>query len=100
MSQQSYINDIPPIHVSRDRRRTPEATITSQELQDLRGLIGSLQYAASNTRPDLSCRLSLLQARVTCATASDLLQGNRILNDAKKYSDTEIRIQSLPPEQV
>jgi len=100
LSQQGYINDIPPINVSRDRRRTPEAPISTQELQDLRGLIGSLQYAASNTRPDLSCRLSLLQARVTCATVSDLLQGNRILADAKKFSDTEIRIKSLPPKQV
>ena len=100
LSQQNYINDIPPINVSRDRRKTPEALVTSQELQDLRGLIGSIQYAATNTRPDLSCRLSLLQARVTCATVTDLLQGNKLLNDAKRHSETEIRIQALPPEQV
>ena len=100
LSQQDYINDITPINVSRERRRTPEAKITSQELQDLRGLIGSLQYAATNTRPDLSCRLSLLQAKVTCATVSDLLHGNRLLNDAKRCSDTEIRIKALPPQRV
>ena len=100
LSQKDYINDIPPIEISRDRRKTPDAKITTQELQDLRGLIGSLQYAASNSRPDLSCRLSLLQARVTCATVSDLLNGNRLLNDAKKFSETSIRVQALPPDQV
>eukprot|EP00435_Cladocopium_sp_Y103_P007616 s5467_g2.t1 len=100
LNQREYINDIPPINVPRERRKTLEAKVTNQELQDLRGLIGSLQYAASNTRPDLSCRLSLLQARITCATVSDLLQGNRLLADAKRTSDTNIRIQSLEPQKV
>lgn len=100
LNQQGYINDINPINVTRDRRKTPEAPITQQELQDLRGLIGSLQYAATNTRPDLSCRLSLLQAKVTCATVSDLLNGNRLWNDAKRFSNTEVKIQSLSPNKV
>lgn len=37
---------------------------------------------------------------MTCATVADLLTGNRILNDAKKYADTAIRIQALPLEQI
>jgi len=100
LNQKTYINDIPPINVSRERRLQPDAKITHQELQDLRGLIGSLQYAASNTRPDLSCRLSLLQARVTCATVSDLLHGSRLLMDAKRFSDISIKIQALDPTKL
>ena len=100
LSQKEYINDIPPIDISRDRRKNPELPITPSELQQLRGLIGSLQYAATNSRPDLSCRLSLLQARVTCATVADLLQGNRLLTDAKRHSDVTIKIQALPVNQV
>eukprot|EP00435_Cladocopium_sp_Y103_P002504 s5108_g1.t1 len=95
INQTDYINDIPPININRERRKQPELPINKDELQSLRGLIGSLQYAATNTRPDLSCRLSLLQAKVTCATVADLMTGNRILNDAKKHSSTAIRIQSL-----
>ena len=60
------------------RRETPGLPVTSQELQDLRSLIGSIQYAGTNTRPDLSCRLSLLQARVTCATVAGLTQRNKV----------------------
>lgn len=77
LSQQNYVNDIAPINIS-DVSKTPGLPVTSQELQDLRGLIGSIQYAGTNTRPDLSCRLSLLQARVTCATVAGLTQRNKV----------------------
>jgi hypothetical protein len=100
LSQKDYVNEIPPINVTRDRRKQPDLKVSPQELQDLRGLIGSLQYAASNTRPDLACRLSLLQARITCATVSDLLTGNKLLDDAKRFSQTTIRIQSLPAHKI
>ena len=100
ISQQEYIQDIPPIDIPKDRRKSPESSVSNQELQELRGLIGSLQYAATNTRPDLACRLSLLQARITCATVNDLIQGNRLLHDAKRFSETSIRIQALEPEKV
>lgn len=95
LSQQEYVQDIPPMDVSRERRKNRDNPITPQELQALRGLIGSLQYSATNTRPDLSCRLSLLQARITCATVNDLLQGNKLLHDAKKFSEAQIKVQSL-----
>ena len=100
LSQKEYINDIPPINVNRERRKNPQTPINQQELQDLRGLIGSLQYAATNTRPDISCRLSLLQARITCATVADLLAGNRLLADAKNHAETTIKIKPLDPNQV
>ena len=100
LSQKEYVQDIPPIDVPKDRRKTPDDAITSQELQALRGLIGSLQYSATNTRPDLACRLSLLQAKITCATVNDLLQGNRLLHDAKKFADTSIKVQSLEPNKI
>ena len=100
LNQQDYINDIEPIQIERDRRRMPEAKINHQELQQLRGLIGSLQYAATNTRPDISCRLSLLQAKVTCAAVADLIHGNRLLHDAKRFSDVNIKIQALAPKDL
>ena len=87
LSQQEYVQDIPPLDVSRERRKNPDNhPITPQELQALRGLIGSLQYSATNTRPDLSCRLSLLEARITCATVNDLLQGNKLMHDGCQKS--------------
>ena len=69
-SQREYTNDIIPIDVNRDRRKNLEIPVNNVELQQLRRFIGSLQNAATNSRPDLSCTLSLLQARVTCATVA------------------------------
>ena len=52
LDQKKYIEDIPSIEVPRDRRKFPEANVTDHERQSLRGLIGSVQYGATNTRPD------------------------------------------------
>jgi hypothetical protein len=100
LSQKEYIQDIPSISISKERRSNLQSEITQGELQSFRGLIGSLQFAATNTRPDISCKLSLLQAKVSKVTVSDLLQGNRILEEAKKHSSTSIRIQSIPVSEV
>lgn len=100
LNQKDYINNIEAIHIDRDRRKMPEATITDKEKQGLRGLIGSLQYAASNTRPDLSSRLSLLQARINCAQIKDLMEGNRLLGDAKKHDTVTITYENIPVEEI
>ena len=100
LDQREYINQIEAIHIDRERRRTPETTINEKEKQSLRGLIGSLQYAASNTRPDISSRLSLLQARINCAQIKDLIEGNRLLGDAKKHEKVTITYENIPVEEI
>ena len=100
VDQKEYIQDIPSIQVNRERRADLKSPVTPNELQALRGLIGSLQYAASNTRPDLSCKLSLLQARIPVATVQDLMTGNKILHEAKRYADTFVRYRPIPISQI
>ena len=41
LDQQDYINDMPPIDIPCERRKTPDAKVNNDELQKLRGLIGS-----------------------------------------------------------
>ena len=41
-----------------------------------------------------------MQAKIPNATRGDLLTANLLLEDAKKHADVEIRIQSIPPEQI
>jgi len=66
----------------------------------LKGLIGSVQYAATNTRPDLSAKLSLLQAKINSATVKDLGDANRLLQEAKLHKYTKIIIKSIPIHDV
>ena len=77
----------------------PDAKVTEDERGLLRGLIGSLQYAAVNTRPDLSSRLSLLQSSINTATIETLQDANRLLHEAKRHHDVTITIKSIPPKQ-
>ena len=100
MSQEKYVSKINPIHIQPQRKIQENLPVTERERQDLRALIGSLQYASVNTRPDLSSRLSFLQSETNKATVETLIQGNRILHEAKKYKDTHVRIQPIPMDQI
>ncbi|CAL1168143.1 unnamed protein product [Cladocopium goreaui] len=48
--------------------KNPNAPVTDTERHLLRGLIGSLQYAAVHTRPDLASSLSFLQSDINKVT--------------------------------
>ncbi len=100
LSQKNYVENIDPICINRDRRKKDTLIINDDERQNMRGLIGSLQYAATNTRPDIAARLSFLQSKITCATIKDLHECNRLLADAKRYSQVEIIISPIAEADV
>ena len=100
VSQGRYVYKIPPIDISKTRRLEPDSSITPQEMHQLRGLCGSLQYAAVHTRPDIATRVAYLQKSIPKATVETLLEGNRTLKDAQKFSDTSIIVRSIPLSEV
>ena len=95
LSQSKYVRNIEPIKISRERRAQLKEAVTEPERQALRGLIGSLQYAAVHTRPDLSSRLSFLQSDINKATVETLIMGNQALYEAKRHHDVNIIIQPI-----
>ena len=95
MSQSEYVRNINPIRVETNRRSQVSEKINEEERQQLRALIGSLQYAAVNTRPDLASRLSYLQSRVNSATVEVLLEANKILHEGKRHHDVSITVQPI-----
>ena len=96
LSQSKYVCSIEPIKLSRDRRAQLHDSVTESERQALRGRVGSLQYAAVHTRPDLSSRLSFLQSDINKATVETLILGNQALYEAKRHKDVSILIQPIP----
>jgi len=100
LSQEKYVSKIEPIHVQPERKSQPESSVNDKEKQDLRALIGSLQYASVNTRPDLASRLSYLQSQVNQATVQTLIQANKVLHDAKRYKDTTITVQPIQVDNI
>ena len=100
LNQKNYVENIDPISINRERRKKETMLINDEERQGMRGLIGSLQYAATNTRPDIAARLSFLQSKITCATIKDLHECNRLLADAKKHSQVEIIISPIAEKDI
>ena len=96
LSQGTYVKKINSIKNETNRKTQPDLPVTEEERGSLRGLVGSLQYAAVNTRPDLSSRLSSLQSAINHATVDTLLEANRLLHEAKKHHDVTITIRPIP----
>ena len=96
VSQEQYVKDIQPIRIGRDRKAVPEDAVTEEERQSLRALIGSLSYAAINSRPDLGSRIGYLQSNINRAKVSMLCEANKVLHEAKTYADTVLKIHPIP----
>ena len=58
------MRQIAAIDIGKNRRLSPDSPISESELSKLRGVIGSLQYAVSNTRPDIAAKFGEVQVQV------------------------------------
>ena len=96
LSQSDYVKKIPPIQIEMNRKTQEDLVVTENERFALRGLIGSLQYASVNTRPDISSKLSFLQSQINNATIGTLNAANKLLHEAKKHHDVEIIVKPIP----
>jgi hypothetical protein len=96
MNQSAYVRKIKPIALEANRKSQLELPVTESERLALRGLVGSLQYAAINTRPDLSSKLSFLQFTINHAKIENLMEANRLLHEAKKHHEVTITIKPIP----
>ena len=89
------MRNIKPIPISNQRKAQSEEPVTEAERQQLRGIIGSLQYASVHTRPDLASRLSALQSKVNSACVETLVMANKTLHEAKSHHDVSITVQPI-----
>ena len=100
VDQSQYVKEINPITLEKGRRHRPEDAVNEKERQNLRALIGSLQYAAINSRPDLCHRLGLLQSAINKAKVEHLLEANKVLHEAKQHANVSLRIQPISLDDV
>ena len=100
VNQGRYIHKIPPIDIPKPRRVEVDSPITPNELQQLRGLCGSLQYAAVHSRPDIATKVANLQKGITSACVESLLEGNRVLKEAQQFADTSVIVRPIPVSEI
>eukprot|EP00435_Cladocopium_sp_Y103_P004696 s6476_g1.t1 len=99
-NQRDYIRAILPIEVGKHRRNNLQETVTEKEMSNLRGLIGSLQYATTHTRPDMAAKLGEIQVQLSKPTVSTLLEANKVLREAQQVDDVSICFRSIGPQDV
>ena len=100
VSQKDYIHRIDPIEISKDRRGQKDAAINHFELQSLRGLCGSLQYAAVHSRPDIATKVAYLQKEIPRGTVETLLEANRVLREAKDFAEVALFVRPIPIQRI
>ena len=79
MDQVEYLKKVEPIEIPRKRRMTPNEDLNAIEVQHLRRLCGSLQYAAA-------AKVGSLQSIVTRGKVQHLKEASRVLFEGKKHS--------------
>lgn len=100
VDQEQYVHKIRPIDIPKSRRQETSSKVSASELHSLRGLCGSLQYAAVHSRPDIAAKVSGLQKQICTATVETLLEGNRVLREAQQFAETAVIVRPIPMSQL
>eukprot|EP00434_Breviolum_minutum_P029259 symbB.v1.2.025879.t1/scaffold2545.1/size76554/2 len=99
-NQEDYVHAIPAIDIGRLRRQRPDEPIQESELTKLRGLVGSLQYAVTHTRPDIAAKLGEIQSQMSRGTVATLIAANKVLREAQEFAHVKICFRHIPVSEV
>ena len=70
--------------------------LTPGELTRLRGVSGSANWLANQTRPDLCVSTSLLQSAQASATVADIREANKLIRLCRQHAHVPIRVSPVP----
>ena len=90
-----YLQKIKPVTVSKGVGH--EAELSSREISNLRGLMGSLQWPAVQSSPHLQASTSMLSGEATKGLVGTAVEANRLLKFAKENSDVGLCFAPLGP---
>ena len=92
IEQGRYCQSLKPLEVSKERKAQRNLPLGSVETKKLRALIGQMNWAATQTRPDVLFECCVLASNIKNATVSDMLEANKVLK--KLQNDVKL---NLPP---
>ena len=100
MSQAKFIDKLRPMHFSKERLKNRDAPLNVEEISWLRAINGSLNWLATQARPDLSTQVSLSQQSFPQPTVADALSASHAVRRARQHKDQELRFCSIPPKNL
>ena len=77
LHQEKYLHKQKPISISKERKNQEDLPVTESERTQLRGLIGAMQWPATQSSPHLQSQVSMLAGDVTKATIKTLNSANK-----------------------
>jgi hypothetical protein len=81
-----------PISVSSSRSRESESPASKLEYAEFCSVVGSLQWLAAQTRPDIAFDVNQLQKRRSVLSVKDLVETNKLVKVVKGTMETCVRI--------
>jgi len=93
MTQVEYCKQLRQVNLA---HADPEADCSPQQLTQLRGADGSLQWLAVNTRMDLAAPVSIAQGNHSNPKIRHLQDSNKLIRTAYNTADTPMYIQPIP----
>ncbi|CAE7239733.1 TY1B-A [Symbiodinium sp. CCMP2592] len=100
ISQGEYAAQQRGLEISRERRREKSEKISEEERAQMRGVLGSINWLVTGSRPDLGAWCSLLQQRVNEATVADLIEVNKLVSLTHDNCKAHAWIKSIPVSDV
>ena len=82
VSLKEYLGKLKEIDIKADRRQDKHSLITEDEREELRSVIGKLNWLATQTRPDLSYDVCELSTSLKNGTVSLLMKANKVIKKA------------------
>ena len=98
LSQNGFIDGrLETMEVSAARRAQPDSCATPEELTNYRSVVGSLQWVATQSRPDVAFEVNQLQKRVADLRVHDLVRANKAVREVAGHR-SQIVFQNLGPD--
>ena len=98
MSQQTFAENIRPAHIAKGANN--EQGLQDSQVRVLRAINGSLNWIASQSRPDLAVQTSLSQQAFLHPQIRHLREVNNAVRRAKQHKDVKIQFRAIPPENL
>ncbi|CAE7378923.1 RE1, partial [Symbiodinium pilosum] len=95
LDQRHYVEAIPAIPISRERRRQKHEVTSNQEKSQLRALLGALSWHVGQVGFKYSAHVGLSLSEVTHSTVESLEQANKLLQAVRIDSKVPLRIHAF-----
>ena len=96
LRQQRIVHQLELISLSQRRFRADTDKSTQGDLTQLRGVSGSANWLANQTRPDLCVSTSLLQGADASATVADTREANKLIRLCRQHAHVPFRVSPIP----